>query len=218
MRPEPHPVSKCAYIMMHPWNQKWPEFIRAAPPGRHALKTVSHHAIENQNPYLERTVALPDADRNQLAVSRPINPLIPEALLHYQVTGEELGRRRAADLDSLVSGVFETAEADTWVADGAGPGIRLRAPHYGEHNHEVLAGPARYGPDEIEALYAAGVVGVVPTKQPIAKALDLEALIDKGSFRGVDPDFRERLEARGLPVPATLAPGLGDDPWDGSHD
>jgi hypothetical protein len=103
-------------------------------------------------------------------------------------------------------------------ADGAGPGIRLRAPHYGEHNHEVLAGPARYGPDEIEALYAAGVVGVVPTKQPIAKALDLEALIDKGSFRGVDPDFRERLEARGLPVPATLAPGLGDDPWDGSHD
>jgi hypothetical protein len=92
-------------------------------------------------------------------------------------------------------------------ADEAGPGIRLRAPHYGEHNHEVLAGPARYGPDEIEALYAAGVVGVVPTKQPIAKALDLEALIDKGSFRGVDPDFRERLEARGLPVPATLAPG-----------
>ena len=103
-------------------------------------------------------------------------------------------------------------------ADGAGPGIRLRAPHYGEHNHDVLAGPARYEPDEIKALYAAGVVGEAPTKQPIAKALDLEALIDKGSLRGVDPDFRERLEARGLPVPATLAPGPRDDPWDAAHD
>jgi len=76
----------------------------------------------------------------------------------------------------------------------------------------VLAGPGRYGPDEINALYSAGVVGVVPTKQPIAKSLDLEALIAKGSFRGVNPDFRERLEARGLPVPATLASGLRHDP------
>jgi len=241
-----------------------------------------------------------DQGMYQLGVS-----LIPEAVLHYQVTGEELGRRGAADLESLVSGVFETAETDSWVAvslrdrrdidrasavvpglaalpaaadddvlaaaarqclaqwtaehrweeivpplqqagvpagkvmdmrevmldpslnergfyedvdlgpgvgirlligrpyifrdseaDGAGPRIRLRAPHYGEHNHDVLAGPARQGPDEIEALYAAGVVGEVPTKQPIAKALDLEALIDKGSFRGVDPDFRQRLEKR----------------------
>jgi crotonobetainyl-CoA:carnitine CoA-transferase CaiB-like acyl-CoA transferase len=241
-----------------------------------------------------------DQGMYQLGVS-----LIPEALLHYQVTGEELGRRGAADLNSLVSGVFETAEADSWVAvslrdrrdierasaavpglasvldsaddaqlaettaqrltgwvgghrwdevvavlqaadvpaakvmdmrevmldpslnqrgfyedvdlgpgvgirpligrpyifrdseaDQAGPAIRLRAPHYGEHNHDVLAGLAGYRPDEIEALCAAGIVGEVPTKQPIAKALDLEALIDKGSFRGVDPGFRQRLDGR----------------------
>jgi formyl-CoA transferase len=80
-------------------------------------------------------------------------------------------------------------------ANGVGPAVHVRAPHYGEHNREVLA-EAGYDRTEIDALYADGIVTEAPTKQPIAKALDLQALMEKGSMRAVDPNFRQHLTDR----------------------
>ena len=42
--------------------------------------------------------------------------VIPEALLDAQLNGPGFGRRGAADIDALISGVFPTSEDDHWIA------------------------------------------------------------------------------------------------------
>ena len=234
--------------------------------------------------------------------------LIPEALLHYQVYGEDLQRRGARDIGSVISDVYETVDDDVWVAVsvrglddarrlaavvpalagavppegesndaglaaagqaaltewmrtrswpeavaelqragvpaakvmsmdevmtdrhlgfrgfyedvdlegdigirpligrpyqfrnsrafGTGPRIGRRAPRYGEHNDEVLRNDAGLNESSIAELASSGVIGTRPTKEPIAKAMDVAALIRKGSFAGVDPDYRQHLADR----------------------
>lgn len=42
--------------------------------------------------------------------------VIPEAVLGYQIDGREVTRRGTADVGTVLSGVFLTKEADTWIA------------------------------------------------------------------------------------------------------
>jgi crotonobetainyl-CoA:carnitine CoA-transferase CaiB-like acyl-CoA transferase len=51
--------------------------------------------------------------------------VMPEALIHYQATGEELPRRGDEDLDTLLSGVYPAAGTDRWLAVSVGDGAAL---------------------------------------------------------------------------------------------
>ncbi len=42
--------------------------------------------------------------------------IIPEALLHYQISGSELTRQGPSDIDAVFSGVYESLDQDVWVA------------------------------------------------------------------------------------------------------
>jgi crotonobetainyl-CoA:carnitine CoA-transferase CaiB-like acyl-CoA transferase len=87
--------------------------------------------------------------------------------------------------------IFQTSRSA-----GVGPRVASRSPHYGEHNRYILAEMLGMDDDEIAELSARGIIATVPTKQPNAKAMDVAAMISKGSFRSLDPDYRARLTDR----------------------
>jgi hypothetical protein len=73
---------------------------------------------------------------------------------------------------------------------------RTRAPEFGEHTCEVLAGCLGMSDAEIDALEAEGVIARAPMPGIIARPgpMDLQAMLAAGRLREVDPMYRETLE------------------------
>lgn len=127
--------------------------------------------------------------------------IIPEAILHYQITGSELPRQGPTDVDAVLSGVFETADPDVWVAVSIRSAIdvgRLQEilPHEQDADVDGLEASlaswinARRAADAVEALQRQGI--------PAGQVLDVEDL-----FR--DPQLAER------DVFETVRLGIGED-------
>ena len=86
-----------------------------------------------------------DLGMYQLGVS-----VIPEAILRYQVTGEDLPRSGSEDLDALVSGVFRVAGEDRWLAVSVTREAELSALVRTLPGLEHLAAAAALSRDELQ--------------------------------------------------------------------
>lgn len=82
----------------------------------------------------------------------------------------------------------------TWA--GSGCQVRGPAPHYGADNRAVLDGLLKLPAQEIDALYAAGVVVDRPLAPPEAEPEDLAALVAAGTLKEADPRYREVVAQR----------------------
>lgn len=84
--------------------QSYPDFIACWTGLTHLFAALTERARSGRGQRIDQSML-------QIGVA-----LIPESVLHYQVTGAELPRIGARDLTSVLSGVFESAEPDAWVA------------------------------------------------------------------------------------------------------
>jgi crotonobetainyl-CoA:carnitine CoA-transferase CaiB-like acyl-CoA transferase len=78
---------------------------------------------------------------------------------------------------------------------GGGADADIRPAHpVGADSREILASVAGYPEEEIDQLFAAGVVGTGAPGRPVAD-VDPAVRIERGELSRLDPDFRERIAA-----------------------
>ena len=73
-------------------------------------------------------------------------------------------------------------------------GIRHGGPRYGEHNRSILSDQLGYRPEQVQALYAQGVIYDQPATPYRADPMPLKAMIDLRILSEVNPAFESELK------------------------
>jgi crotonobetainyl-CoA:carnitine CoA-transferase CaiB-like acyl-CoA transferase len=166
--------------------QSWPDFVACWAGLVAVLAALAHRRRTGEGQHI-------DLGMYQLGVI-----VMPEALLHLQAHGEDLGRRGNEDLGVPASGLVAAAGEDRWLAVSAPSRAAVAAAIGADPGEDVMGALAAWARDRDAAQAAAALQEAGVAAGPVLDAREL--LTD------------EHLRARGFYEEADCGPGCGTRP------